>query len=141
MWKRTYSKTYPNLDRKSVWALWVDINNWPQWHDDLEYCTLDGPFAPGNYFMLKPKDMAAVKIVLTHVTEGYSFTDCTTFFGAKMFDTHLLEETPKGLRLTNTLTVSGPLKWLWIFLVARNVAASVPVEMEALATLAKKKHV
>ena len=57
-----------------------------------------------------------------------------------MYDTHALEETKEGLRLTNTLVVTGPLKLLWIKLVAQNVADTVPQEMDALVNLARAKH-
>ena len=137
MWTRTYSKTFKNLKKETIWQIWTDINNWPKWHGDLEYCKLEGAFVAGNHFMLKPKGVKAFKIALTHIEEGWKFTDCTPFFGAKMYDTHELEETPDGLRLTNTLVVTGPLKFLWIKLVAQNVADSVPHEMEALVELAR----
>jgi hypothetical protein len=52
-----------------------------------------------------------------------------------MFDTHSMEETAEGLKLTNKLVVTGPLKWLWIKLVAQNVANTVPDEMETLVKL------
>ena len=90
--------------------------------------------------MLKPKGVKPVKIVLTQVVPGSSFTDCTSFFGAKMVDTHTMEETAEGVLLTNTLTVSGPLTWLWVKLVAQNVAETVPQEMEALVALARGQH-
>ncbi len=141
MWTRSYSKTYKGLKKETLWKLWTDVNNWPTWHGDLEYCTLKGPFEVGNYFLLKPKGIKPVKIVLTEIEEGRKFTDCTTFFGAKMYDTHEIEETKGGdLRLTNTLVVQGPLKWLWIKLVAKNVADTVPEEMETLVNLARKTH-
>ena len=54
-----------------------------------------------------------------------------------MYDTHALEETKDGVRLTNTLEVTGWLKWLWIKLVAQNIADTVPQEMEALVGLAR----
>ena len=38
----------------------------------------------------------------------------TRSFGAKMYDTHAMEETVEGLKFTNKLVVTGPLKWLWI---------------------------
>ncbi len=135
MWIRTYSKVYPGIKKEDVWRVWTDINQWADWHDDLDYCKLEGPFAVGNFFMLKPKGAPAVKIVLTEIVEGQKFTDCTLFFGAKMYDTHELEETPEGLKLSNTLWVTGPLKWLWIKLVAKHVADTVPDENEALANL------
>ncbi len=137
MWTRTFSKIYPALKKEAVWALWTDINNWPRWHGDLESCVMEGAFEVGNHFYLKPKGMKAVKIVLTAIKEGVEFTDCTRFLGAKMYDTHRLEEVEGGLRLTNILRVEGPLKRLWIKLVAQHVADSVEEEMEALVRLAR----
>ena len=88
---------------------------------------MEGSFEVGKHFILKPKGVRPVKIILTEIDDGHRFTDCTNFFGAKMYDTHALEETPEGLKLTNILVVKGPLKYLWIKLVAQNVADSVPV--------------
>lgn len=141
MWEKTYSKLYQDVLAKDVWSLWTDVNNWPKWHGDLEYCKIEGLFEVGNYFMLKPKGIPPVKIELIEIKEGRSFTDCTKFFGAKMYDTHSLEETKEGVRLTNKLVMTGPLKWLWIKLVAQKVADSVADEMDALVNLAKASNV
>lgn len=138
MWTRTHSKVYEGINKEKIWAIWTDVNNWSSWHGDLDYCKLDGPFAVGSFFMLKPKGAPAVKITLTEIIEGKEFTDCTQFFGAKMYDTHKMEETREGLRLSNKLVVTGPLKWLWIKLVAKKVADSVPEEMDALVNLLRK---
>jgi len=140
MWVKTFSKVYQNITKEDVWRLWTDINNWPKWHGDLEYCKLEGQFEVGNFFLLKPKGIPPVKIELTEIEVGRYFTDCTRFFGAKMYDTHSMEETPEGLRLSNKLVVTGPLKWLWIKLVAQNVADTVPDETEALVKLAREYH-
>lgn len=138
MWIRTYSKVFKDIKKETIWRLWTDINHWTTWHGDLDYCKMEGPFAAGNHFMLKPKGGPAFKIQLTEVIEGQEFTDCTTFWGAKMYDTHSLEETAGGLLLSNKLIVTGPLKWVWIKLVAKHVADSVPDETEALVELARK---
>ncbi len=95
----------------------------------------------GNDFLLKPKDLPAVKIRLTEIHEGYSFTDCTLFFGAKMFNTHRIDIKDEGTILSNKFVVTGPLKWLWIKLVAEKVADSIPEEMDALAHLAQRYRV
>ncbi len=141
MWTRYYSKTYSGIKKEDIWRLWTDVNNWPTWHGDLDYCKMEGAFAVGNFFWLKPKGIKPVKITLTAIEEGRKFTDCTTFFGAKMIDTHALEETSEGLKLSNTLCVTGPLKYLWIMLVAKNVADTIADEMEALVKLARGSHV
>ena len=137
MWEKSFSKLYKEISKEAIWRVWTDVNNWPQWHGDLDSCTMVGPFKVGNHFMLKPKGMGAVKIVLTDIQPGIQFTDCTQFFGAKMLDTHSMVETPEGLILSNKLVVTGPLKWLWIKLVARKVADSVPDEMDALVKVAR----
>ncbi len=140
MWIRSFSKTYTGIKKKDIWRIWTDVNSWPKWHGDLDYCKMEGPFQVGNFFMLKPKGVSPFKIVLTEIEQGKKFTDCTTFFGAKMYDTHAMEETSEGLLLSNTLVVTGPLKWLWIMLVAKNVANTVPEEMETLVNLARGVH-
>lgn len=140
MWTKTHSKIYPSLKKEDIWRLWTDVNNWPTWHGDLDYCKLDGTFTVGNHFKLKPKGAPAVKIKLVEIDEGNKFTDCTKFFGATMYDTHAMEETAEGLRLTNTLVVTGLLKFLWIKLVAQNVADTVPQEMDALVNLARGQN-
>jgi hypothetical protein len=137
MWIRTYSKIFKNVEKNEIWRIWTDVNNWSKWHSDLDYCQMEGSFEVGKHFILKPKGVRPVKIILTEIDEGHRFTDCTNFFGAKMYDTHALEETPEGLKLTNILVVKGPLKYLWIKLVAQNVADSVPDEMEALIKLTR----
>jgi hypothetical protein len=139
MWVQSYSKVYQDVKKEDIWHIWTDINNWHKWHGDLEYCKLSGEFEVGNYFMLKPKGMRAFKIDLVKVSPQHKFTDCTNFFGAKMYDTHEMEETKDGLRLSNKLVVTGPLKFLWIKLVAKNVANTVPGEMDALVNLARSK--
>lgn len=140
MWIRTHSQLYTGIKKEDIWALWVNVNNWAKWHGDLDYCRMEGEFAVGNFFMLKPKGAPAVKIVLTDIKPGSEFTDCTHFFGAKMFDTHTITETEDGLILSNKLVVTGPLRWLWIKLVAKHVADTVPDEVEALVNLARKMN-
>ena|SRR3990167_3610774 len=140
MWAKTYSKIYQDINKKDIWRIWTDVNNWPAWHSDLDYCKMDGTFTVGNHFMLKPKGVSAVKIELVEIDKDNKFTDCTKFFGARMYDTHAMEETSKGLRLTNTLVVTGLLKFLWIKLVAQNVADTVPQEMDALVKFARGKN-
>lgn len=140
MWKRVFSKEYSNISQEVLWKRLTDINSWPTWHAGLEYCHFSGPFEAGNHFVLKPKGMGPVTITLTDVNAPHSFTDCTPFFGAKMYDTHTIEQVPNGVRIVNTLVVTGPLKWLWVFLVARKVAGTIETKTDALIALARGTH-
>ncbi|VVC77210.1 hypothetical protein AQUSIP_25370 [Aquicella siphonis] len=140
MWTQSCSKIYPGVTKEAVWKLWTDVNNWPRWDTELEYCQMQGAFAKDSQFILKPVGGPKVKIILSEVVPYETFTDYCTFFGATMHDYHHLEETPDGLRITNTITVTGPLGLLWTHLVAKNVAKAVPRQMDALAELAKASH-
>lgn len=136
MWVKSYSKTYQGVKKEDVWRLWSDVNNWPTWDTELEYCKLDAPFTKGSHFILKPNKGPKVKITLSEVISNKKFTDYTKFPGAIMYDAHELEETPNGLRITSTITVKGVLSFIWANLVAKNVAAGVPKQMDALVELA-----
>lgn len=141
MWTKSHSNVYQGILKESIWRLWTDVNNWTTWHHDLEECRMEGPFVVGNRFSLRSQGMKkAVSIVLANIVDGSEFTDCTTFFGAKMYDTHKVEETPEGLRITNQIKVTGPLAWLWVKLVAQHVAATAPQEMDAVVQVARAQH-
>ena len=132
MWKRQYIKTVKGISTEDVWKRWIDIDHWAEWHGDLDYCCLNGNFAVGSTFTLKPKGMKPVEIELTEINEGESFRDCTRFPGARMFNIHTVRAVSGGVEVSNELTISGPLSFFWFFLVGRNVAASIPEETEAL---------
>ena len=133
MWIQIHSVVAKDIRVEDIWNAWIDVNSWTEWHSGLEYCKLSDDFAVGNYFLLKPKGAREVKIQLTEVEKNKSFTDCTTFFGAKMFDTHIIEKKKSGsILLTNKIVVEGPLTWLWVKLVAQNVANSTPNDLESL---------
>jgi hypothetical protein len=135
MWIKSFSKIYQNLRKEDVWRVWADVDHYVRWHDDLDYCQLHGKFAVGSYFTLKPKGAPAVKVEIIELIENRKFVDCTRFFGAKMFDIHELEETQEGLKIKNTIQVTGLLSFLWVQLVAKKVAAAAPKETDSLVKL------
>lgn len=139
-WTKTYTKVYKGVSRDTVWKTWSDIDHWPTWHNDLEYCKIQGPFANGSHFVLKPRNSPAVKIQLIDVSPTRKFTDRTTFPLTQMLITHVLEDIDDGLRLTNIVEVNGLLKHLWIRLVINKIAASIPEEMDALVSFVRKNH-
>jgi len=141
MWVKSYNKIYQDVKKEDIWRLWADVNNWPNWDKELEYCKMESDFVERANFILKSKGGPKVKITLSKVVTNKEFTDYCRFFGATMYDAHELEETPEGLRIINTITVTGPLGFLWVRLVAKNVANAVPFQMDALVNLAKNTHV
>lgn len=138
MWQKSYSKTVQDIKPKAIWQVWTDINNWHTWNPGIEFCKLDNPFAVGNSFTLKPIRASPVQIELVAVEENRLFTDCTRFPGAKMYGSHEMEETSNGLKLTRTMTITGPLGFLWRKLVVEKIVAKTQQQTDALIARARE---
>lgn len=138
MWTSTYTTVTRAVTKEQLWKLFADVNNWHTWDEGIEYARMDGNFAKGNQFLLRPKGGPDVKITLVETEENRAFTDLTRFPLAKMYGQHVFEETPDGLKMTTTMTVTGPLAFLWVKLVAKKIANGLPSDMEAQIKAAQK---
>ncbi len=138
MWLQTYSKIFQDVNPESIWHAWTDINNWHVWNPGIEYCKLEQPFAVNSYFTLKPIGTPALKLQLVEVDKNHKFTDCTFLFGAKMFGMHELKVESDGIRLTTTMSITGPLGFLWCKLLGEKIAAKAAEKTEALVALARQ---
>ena len=140
MWKKTFSKIYQGVSLEQVWAAYTDIENWPKWDSSLDYCAMDGEFADGETFDLKLKDGPNFKIYLYDIIPLRAFSDYCKFFGAKMHDVHTFTAVPGGVQVTNTTSVSGVLSFLWVRLVAKDVAAGVPAQTDSMISYIKQRN-
>ena len=140
MWKREYRLSVSDISAEQVWAVWSNIQQWPRYDKGLEWVKASEgfTFTPGQAFYLKPVGGPKVKIILTEVTPNKIFVDYTAFFGARMYDHHELLQTQDGLCVKNTISVTGPLAWLWRKLVAEKVAAGLAEQMQSLIALARQ---
>jgi hypothetical protein len=129
MWTKSHSFITDKVTKEQIWKLFEDVNQWHQWDTGIEYAKLNGKFEKGNYFTLKPKGGPEVKVELLETKPYEGFLDLTRFPLAKMYDNHSFENTPEGLKITNTISVSGILSFLWIKLVAKKIAESMPEDM------------
>lgn len=62
---------------QAVWALFCDVKGWPSWNAGIETIALEGPFAAGTSFVMKPPGQDAFRSVLTEVHENQGFIDET----------------------------------------------------------------
>ena len=129
MWTKSHAIVTKEATKEQMWQLFADVNNWHTWDTGIEFAKLEGKFEKGNYFTLRPKGGPNVKVRLLETIENKSFLDVTNFPFAKMYDSHLFEETATGLKITNTIQVTGILAFLWIKLVAKKIADALPTDM------------
>ncbi|KAA2239830.1 polyketide cyclase [Chitinophaga agrisoli] len=130
MWTRSHSILTNTVTKEQMWKLFSDVNNWHTWDAGIEFAKMEGRFEKGNHFTLRPQGGPNVKITLLETVENQSFLDCTHFPLAKMYDRHTFEDTPDGLKITNTLSMKGLLGFLWIKIVAQKLADALPADMQ-----------
>ncbi|WP_207535897.1 SRPBCC family protein [Desertivirga arenae] len=138
MWSKSYSILTNEVTKEQMWKLFADVNSWHTWDEGIEFAKINGEFKEGNYFTLRPKGGPNVKVELLETTENRSFLDVTKFPLAKMYDNHLFEETAEGLRITNTITVTGILGFLWRKIVAQNIVDNFKKDIESQIKAASK---
>lgn len=138
-WEREYTVVVPGVRREDVWNAWRDVNNWHLWDTDLEYARLDGSFATGEQFTLKPRGGPCVRITFEAVKHLTSYTDLTHFPFARMWGIHEMRETAEGLVLRCCIRVEGPLSFLWRKLVAEGVVNGLELQTRQLIAYAREQ--
>ncbi|MHB8357103.1 MAG: SRPBCC family protein [Vulcanimicrobiaceae bacterium] len=132
MWSKTYSQRIRGVPAEKVWKIWTDVNRWHTWQADIEYAKLDGEFKVGKTFELKPRGAPRVSIQIVKVEPGRQFTDLTRFPGARMFGRHEFITYGDELEIRTTMSIEGPLSFLWKKIVAESVADGMPKQTGAL---------
>jgi hypothetical protein len=73
MWSKSYSKRVRDVTADQLWRVCIDVNRWHTWHADIDYAKIEGVFAVGNSFLLKPKGGPKVKIQIVEVVPNRTF--------------------------------------------------------------------
>lgn len=131
MFHHTHRIKTQAVDLTTLWQVWSDVNSWAQWQADIEYAQLETEFATGQYFTFKPKGEPKLRLGLVYVSPERCFIDVTCFFGAQLIDSHEFIQHDDGVEIITTLTLSGPLAWLWQRLVVNDIASSLPEQTKA----------
>lgn len=91
---------------------WADMETWPEWNTDTEWVHLDGSFAEGATGTLKPKGGPKVSFTVTRLTEN-EFVDVSRMPGGRITFAHRIDETREGTRISVTVSIDGPLGFVW----------------------------
>lgn len=138
MWTKSYSVTTKDVTKEQMWNLFADVNKWPLWDEGVEFTELKGNFEKGNSFILKPKGGPKTKVTLLETVVNKSYIDLTAFPLAKMYGSHVFEETPDGLKITITMSVKGILSFLWVKIVAEDIVKGLPEDVKKQIATASK---
>jgi hypothetical protein len=121
MWQRSFN-VLTSAPVASVWKLFADVEGWVRWNDGIEAISMNGPFANGTEFTMKPPGQPAMTSRLVNVIEHVRFEDETLVDDVRT-------------RITYTAEVSGP--------GAEDIGVAVtddfPAVLKSLASLAERE--
>lgn len=120
----------------AFFARWADVATWPEWNTDTEWVRLDGPFAQGATGTLRPKGGPKVRFVVARLTDR-EFVDVSRLFGARLTFAHEVAVADGRTTVTVTVSIDGPLRWLWTKMLGADLAKSVQPDLDALVAVAE----
>jgi len=141
MIQKTFTLTTTGVSQEQIWKVISNVNQWSTWDAGVQSAELLGKFESSSSFLLHPKGGPKIKIKLVEVKEKSYFKDMTTFPLAKMYGEHWYEETPQGLKITVTMTMTGVLSALWYMIVMKDIVAGLEKDQKALIAEAAKAQI
>ena len=97
--------------RATLWEVWTDVPNWPDWDTEMSRASLDGAFAEGATGSVDTPD-GTVPIVISRVDEGQGYTLTFELVGGTLNidrDAVDLDDTPEdgGVEFTHRFRFEG----------------------------------
>ena len=136
MWTFEHTETTTSAPAQ-LWARYAEPATWPEWDHETAAVTVQGPFEAGTRGTLKPVKGPTARFTLTEVTPCVGFTDVSRLPLARLTFTHRIDPPPTGSLFTHRVTLHGPLAPLFARVIGKNIAASLPAAMRALARLSE----
>ena len=140
MWSFEHETTTA-APRETIWSVWKDVADWPQWDDGIEEVTLNGEFAVGATGKLKPSGGPRFPFEVTEIKDGHAFTDVTKLPLARLTFAHELRDGDQQGETTifQRISIEGPLTFLWSRVIGKDLKKDVPGTMRSLAEYAEAK--
>jgi len=97
------------LAPERLWPFFANVAGWKDWNPGVEESALEGPFASGTWFSMKPPGQDALRSQLLEVRAGDSFVDQTRVGDLVVTVAHRIERLPSGsTRITYSVEAVGP---------------------------------
>jgi len=116
---------------ETIWSIFRNVPAWKDWNAGIEQIDIDGPFASGTWFTMKPPGEEALRSQLVDVRENVCFVDETRVGDLAILVAHRIEPLgPARTRIVYAVDASGPQ--------AAKIGPAVSADFpEVLASLAK----
>ena len=122
---------------EAIWALFRDVQGWTRWNAGIESIALEGPFAVGSEFVMKPPGEAALRSLLTEVRENECFVDETRLGDLVIAVAHKIERLDASrTRITYAVDAQGEAAAE----IGPMISADFPEVLAALAATAEERR-
>jgi hypothetical protein len=122
---------------ETLWGIFRDVPGWKTWNGGIEHVELEGPFAQGTWFTMKPPGQDALRSQLVDVRDNEGFVDETRVGDLVVTVAHRLERLSAGrTRVTYAVDAAGP----GAQEIGPMITADFPEVLAALAALAQGKR-
>lgn len=107
-WQTEYSVEV-EAGAEAVWALFCDVAGWKRWNAGIESIEIEGPFADGTWFTMKPPGGEPLRSRLVDVRENEGFVDETLVDDLRVTVAHRLAALDgRRTRITYAVDATGP---------------------------------
>ncbi|MDI3562834.1 SRPBCC family protein [Bradyrhizobium sp. Arg816] len=112
VWRHEYA-IETSAAPETIWSILRDVPGWKTWNAGIEQIDIDGPFAAGTWFTMKPPGEEALRSQLIEVRENACFIDETRVGDLVIKVAHRIEALvdslgPKRTRIVYAVDARGP---------------------------------
>lgn len=94
---------------ETIWGIFRDVAAWKNWNAGIEQIEIEGPFAAGTWFTMKPPGEEALRSQLIEVRENVCFIDETRVGDLTILVAHRIEALgPARTRIVYAVDAHGP---------------------------------
>ncbi|MEP6909532.1 MAG: SRPBCC family protein [Actinomycetota bacterium] len=108
MWANEHS-IETSASPETIWRLWSDVPEWPEWNGDIERIELHGPFASGSRIVMTPIGEEPIELRIAEAVEAELFVDEADLGEIVVRTTHRVEPLDGDrARVTYRMEITGP---------------------------------
>ncbi len=123
---------------ETIFKLWADVDNWAAYDHGIKWAKLTDDFSAGGHYTLKPRGGPKVKATILMVEPNKRFIDVSHLLGAKLKFDHKIIKENDHIVVSITMTIDGPIGWLWAKILGKNQQADL--EQSTANLIAKAKE-
>lgn len=123
---------------EKVWAIWIDVEHWSKWDNELVDSRLENSFELGAIGKLTPKKGRVSMFRISQFSQGKSYTLTVELPLCRLNVYRYLQSRSDYTEFTHEVSFQGLLAFVFGLLLGRKFQAALPKVMENVKQIAEK---